>query len=95
MVALIKSGARSTGVSPKLKICIISSYPEGLAPYERSELSKECLRPSDAHHRDWQVCCGGVGSFVLILILYIYIYIYVSIYSMCVCTHSRNPALSS
>ncbi|CAN0075666.1 unnamed protein product [Ascophyllum nodosum] len=54
MVALIKSGARSTGVSPKLKICIISSYPEGLAPYERSELSKECLRPSDAHHRDWQ-----------------------------------------
>lgn len=39
----------------KPKMCIISAYPEGLVPYERSELSKDCLKPSNLHLRDWQV----------------------------------------
>lgn len=56
IVSRFKSGARSgDGVGAKPKVCIISSYPQGLVPYERSELSKECLRPSSTHLRDWQV----------------------------------------
>lgn len=54
VVSLLNVAAAQPGfVRPKM--CIISAYPDGLAPYERSELSKDCLRPSNLHLRDWQV----------------------------------------
>lgn len=53
-MSLLKVAAAQPGfVKPKM--CIISAYPDGLVPYERSELSKDCLRPSNLHLRDWQV----------------------------------------
>lgn len=58
VVSLLKSGAGQPGFT-RPKMCIVSGYPDGLAPYERSEISKECLRPANQHSRDWQV--GGCG----------------------------------
>ena len=53
-MSLLKVAATQPGfVKPKM--CIISAYPDGLVPYERSELSKDCLRPSNLHLRDWLV----------------------------------------
>lgn len=54
VVSLLKAGAGQPGFT-RPKVCIVSGYPEGLAPYERSEVSKECLRPANQHSRDWQV----------------------------------------
>eukprot|EP00752_Nemacystus_decipiens_P013306 g11786.t1 len=53
VVSLLKSGAGQPGFT-RPKLCIVSGYPDGLAPYERSEISKECLRPANQHSRDWQ-----------------------------------------
>eukprot|EP00903_Cladosiphon_okamuranus_P021303 g19574.t1 len=53
VVSLLKSGAGQPGFT-RPKLCIVSGYPDGLAPYERSEISKECLRPTSQHSRDWQ-----------------------------------------
>lgn len=61
VVSLLKSGAGKPGFT-RPKLCIVSGYPDGLAPYERSEISKECLRPANQHSRDWQVGWWVVGG---------------------------------
>ena len=66
VVSLLKSGAGQPGFT-RPKLCIVSGYPDGLAPYERSEISKECLRPANQHSRDWQV--GGCVLVRLALIV--------------------------
>lgn len=65
LAALIKAGSTTGEAGSRPRICIISAYPDGLAPYERSELSKECLRPGATHSRDWQVrihCMHATGD---------------------------------
>ena len=60
VVSLLKSGAGKPGFT-RPKLCIVSGYPDGLAPYERSEVSKECLLPTNTNSRDWQVGVIAVG----------------------------------
>ncbi|CBJ48589.1 conserved unknown protein [Ectocarpus siliculosus] len=62
VVSLLKSGAEQPGFN-RPKLCVVTGYPDGLVPYERSEMSKECLRPENNHSRDWQAWGNKVFPF--------------------------------